>query len=89
MIFLTNLDLPIISNTPDPSRGNDYYDYFGAPSGYSTTIPDYGYNGVLEHFIWENGQCQESSRDQDHAILGIGMVASLAEIAWNQGDDLY
>ena len=80
---------PIISSTVDNSRLNDYYDYFGSPSGFRSDIPDYGYNGVLEYFIWENGQCQESSRDQDHAVLGIGMVASIAEMAWTQGDDLY
>lgn len=80
---------PIITNTPDPSRANDYYDYFNFQSGFSNDSADYGYNGVIRHFIWENGQCQESSRDQDHAILGVGMVASLAEIAWNQGDDLW
>ncbi|MFB6343230.1 DUF4979 domain-containing protein [Saccharicrinis sp. FJH62] len=80
---------PIITDTPDPTRANDYYDYFNFPADYSTDSTDYGYNGVLKYFIWENGQCQESSRDQDHAILGVGMVASLAEIAWNQGDDLW
>lgn len=66
---------------------NEYFDYYNATQG--TSIEDYGYNGVLENFIWENGQCQESSRDQDHAILGVGMVASVAEMAWNQGDDIY
>lgn len=53
------------------------------------TVPDYGFNGVLKHYIWENGQSQESSRDQDHAILGVGVCAQIAEIAWNQGDDVY
>lgn len=53
------------------------------------TTPDYGFNGVLKHYIWENGQCQESSRDQDHAILGMGVCAHIAEIAWNQGEDVY
>ncbi|MDR3652195.1 MAG: carbohydrate-binding protein [Paludibacter sp.] len=57
--------------------------------GYQSTIPDYGYNGVLTNYIWENGQSQEISRDQNHGILGIGMAASIAEMAWNQGDDVY
>jgi len=56
---------------------------------HQTTVPDYGYNGVLDNYILETGQSQESARDQDHAGLGIGMVASLAEIAWNQGYDIY
>lgn len=77
---------PNVSATP-----NDVNDYFEAYSFYAwnNDIPDYGYNGVFSHYIWENGQLQESSRDQDHAILGVGMCASLAEMAWNQGDDLY
>lgn len=80
---------PIIGNTPVSPNSNLYYTYYGFQSGYSNSQADYGYNGVLRHYIWENGQCQESSRDQDHAILGVGLYASLAEIAWNQGDDLY
>lgn len=79
---------PIASNTPDASKLNEYYNNF-AVSGFKNDSADYGYNGVLKYYIWENGQCQESSRDQDHAVLGMGMYASLAEIAWNQGDDLY
>ncbi len=35
------------------------------------------------------GQWQESGRDQGHSILGIGLMASFCEIAWNQGDDMY
>lgn len=35
------------------------------------------------------GQWQESSRDQGHTTLGIGLAASFCEMAWNQGDDLY
>ena len=35
------------------------------------------------------GQWQESGRDQEHAIMGIGLMASICEMAWNQGIDLY
>lgn len=35
------------------------------------------------------GQWQESGRDQEHAQLGVGFLASLCQIAWNQGDDLF
>jgi hypothetical protein len=35
------------------------------------------------------GQWQESGRDQEHSILGVGLMASFCEMAWNQGDDLY
>jgi hypothetical protein len=35
------------------------------------------------------GQWQESGRDQSHSMLGIGLMGSLCEMAWNQGIDLY
>lgn len=54
-----------------------------------TTIQNYGYNEVMTNYIWENGQCQESSRDQNHTSFGIGLLTSMAEMAWNQGVDLY
>lgn len=57
--------------------------------GRGTTIEDWGYDDQIQHYIWENGQCEESSRDQGHSSLGLGAVADIAEIAWNQGDDVY
>jgi hypothetical protein len=53
------------------------------------TEADYGYNGVLEHYVWENGQLQESSRDQQHAMFGLGIACGIAEVAWHQGDGVY
>jgi hypothetical protein len=56
---------------------------------------DYFFNGIGNGNIMraiydgETGQLQESGRDQAHAQLGIGLLASLCETAWNQGDDLY
>ncbi|HEU0185818.1 MAG TPA: LamG-like jellyroll fold domain-containing protein [Blastocatellia bacterium] len=35
------------------------------------------------------GQWQESGRDQEHAQLGVGLLAAACEVAWNQGLDLY
>ena len=35
------------------------------------------------------GQWQESGRDQEHALMGIGLMATICEMAWNQGIDLY
>lgn len=55
----------------------------------SSAIPDYGYNEVMTNYIYETGQCQESSRDQAHVLFGLGLLTSMAEMAWNQGDDLY
>ncbi len=47
-------------------------------------------NGTIEHYIsGETGQIQESGRDQGHCMLGIGAMATVCELAWQQGDDLY
>lgn len=47
-------------------------------------------NGSLTHYIInEQGQCQESGRDQQHVQLGIAHLAEACEMAWNQGLDLY
>jgi hypothetical protein len=35
------------------------------------------------------GQWQESGRDQPHAMLGIGLLGVVCEMAWKQGIDLY
>lgn len=47
------------------------------------------YNAIP--YIHEDGtaQWQESGRDQGHTNLGIGLMACICEMAWNQGDDLY
>lgn len=44
---------------------------------------------MTNYFANEQGQCQESGRDQHHAQLGLGHLAEASEIAWNQGLDLY
>jgi hypothetical protein len=46
-------------------------------------------DGRLTHYIYENGQCQESGRDQQHTQLGLGHMGDACQIAWNQGLDLY
>lgn len=52
-------------------------------------------NGSIYHaipYVFEDenlAQWQESGRDQGHANLGIGLMASVCEMAWNQGIDLY
>lgn len=44
-------------------------------------------NGCLTKYIGETGQCQESGRDQNHTMLGIGHLAEACEIAYNQGNE--
>lgn len=47
-------------------------------------------NRTIAHYIsGDTGQIQESGRDQGHSMLGIGALATVCEIAWQQGDDLY
>jgi parallel beta-helix repeat protein len=46
-------------------------------------------NGSIFKYIWPNGQCQESTRDQAHVQLGLGEFAGAARIAWSQGIDLF
>ncbi len=81
---------------PYPAGGNTsnsriatgtFADTWDVTRGYANE--DYGYDEVMTNYIYENGQCQESSRDQQHTMYGIGNLTSMAEMAWNQGDDLY
>lgn len=47
-------------------------------------------NGTIENYIsGKTGQTQESGRDQGHPQLGLGAMATICELAWQQGDDLY
>jgi len=78
---------PSINSTTNIS-GCDYFEEYNR-TGQATTIPDYGYNEVIDNYIFENGQSQESSRDQAHALAGVGTISIIAEMAWSQGDDLY
>ncbi|KXX71294.1 PA14 domain-containing protein [Flammeovirga sp. SJP92] len=84
-------DLPYPSGPPITQlvdTGNEYYEEYKIV-GYEDTIEDYIYNGSIENYIWENGQSQESARDQAHAFGGISIIATMCEMAWNQGDDIY
>jgi hypothetical protein len=47
-------------------------------------------NGRLTNYVInEEGQIQESGRDQAHTQLGIGLLSECCEIAWHQGLNLY
>ena len=47
-------------------------------------------NGSIPHMIvFPSGQCQETTRAQHYAQLGLGLLGCTAEVAWNQGVDLY
>jgi hypothetical protein len=46
-------------------------------------------NGSIFKYIYPNGQCQETARDQGHVQLGIGEFAGAAQVAYTQGVDLF
>jgi hypothetical protein len=50
-------------------------------------------NGSIPHAIpflhGGLGQWQESGRDQAHTVMGVGLLGTICEMAWNQGIDLY
>ncbi len=87
---LTKTD-PYPLNEADPTAGDNTTSFM---KGYQlirleTTIPDYGYDEQLQHYIYPSGQSQEACRDQDHGMVGVGLLGDIAEIAWNQNDDIY
>jgi hypothetical protein len=58
-------------------------------SGVDYYLHGKGNGSLINYVINEDGQCQESGRDQQHVQLGIGNLAEAAEIANNQGVDIY
>jgi hypothetical protein len=46
-------------------------------------------NSGIARYIYPDGQCQETCRDQGHVQLGLGYLARTAMVAWNQGVDLF
>jgi parallel beta-helix repeat protein len=46
-------------------------------------------NGSILKYIYPDGQCQESTRDQGHVQLGLGEFAGAAQVAFTQGVDLF
>ncbi|MEV0407152.1 alginate lyase family protein [Actinoallomurus sp. NPDC050550] len=68
----------------DPAKVEQAVTYFKHGAG----------NGSIRHVIpflhpGGLGQWQESGRDQGHTTLGIGLMGTFCEMAWNQGYDLY
>ncbi|MBA4863254.1 alginate lyase family protein [Streptomyces sp. PSKA54] len=48
-----------------------------------------GNGSVRNRIVTEAGQGQESGRDQGHEQLAAGLLADAAQVAWNQGVDLW
>jgi hypothetical protein len=68
----------------DSAKVNQAINYFysGAGNGSIDNLTPFVYSGGL-------AQCQESGRDQGHAMLDIALVGAFCQMAWNQGVDLF
>lgn len=71
----------LCDNTNFYHEGIEYFKHGAGMGSISNAVP-YLYADNL-------GQWQESGRDQEHAQLGIGLLGSACQVAWNQGDDLF
>lgn len=68
----------------DRAKFNEAVDYFKTGRGMGAIK-----NAVPFVFPGGLGQWQESGRDQAHAMGGMGLLAEMCQIAWNQGVDLF
>ncbi|MDF7799309.1 carbohydrate-binding protein [Pontiellaceae bacterium B1224] len=84
-------DIPYVTGPSIADTQIGTYEHFleYSRTGQESTIADYGYNEVIHNYIYPNGQGQEFSRDMAHGLAGIGIIATMSEMAWSQGDDLY
>ena len=84
-------DIPYPSGPPinNSQEEDGPYRALFSHNGRESDVPDYGYDELIHNYIWPNGQCQETSRDQDHALGGVHILTLASELAWSQGDDLY
>lgn len=46
-------------------------------------------NGSIFKYIYPNGECEESGRDQGHVQLGLDEFVGAAQVAYTQGVDLF
>jgi hypothetical protein len=69
----------------------DRQDIFDEGLNYFYSGSGNGNIGNAVHWIHPDGtgQWQESGRDQGHSTMGAPVMATICEIAWNQGIDLY
>ncbi|WP_330309979.1 MULTISPECIES: alginate lyase family protein [unclassified Streptomyces] len=89
--YWTNWDLTNIASVlaigilcDDRAKVNRAVDYFKHGEGMGSVknaIPVVYDDGLAE---WV-----EAGRDQGHALLGVGLMGTICEMAWNQGIDLY
>ena len=69
-------------------RAQEYYKYGAGNGSIFNAIPKL-YEQSESVLNVPVGQWQEAGRDMGHTEMGVGLMAVVCEIAWNQGDDLY
>lgn len=69
-------------------RAENYFKYGAGNGSIYNAVPKI-YEAIESCYNISIGQWQEAGRDMPHTELGIGLMATVCEIAWNQGDDLY
>jgi hypothetical protein len=71
----------LCDNTNIFNEGVEYFKHGQGNGSISNAVP----------FLYSSnfGQWQESGRDQAHAQLGVGLLGSACQVAWNQGVDLF
>ncbi|MDR3459779.1 MAG: alginate lyase family protein [Verrucomicrobiae bacterium] len=68
----------------DTNMFNEGVEYFKNGQGMGSIS-----NAVPFLYATNFAQWQESGRDQEHAQLGVGLLGSACQVAWNQGVDLF
>lgn len=68
----------------DRNKFNEGVTYFQSGAGTGSIM-----HAVTNIYTGNIGQWQESGRDQEHAQLGVGLLGSACQVAWNQGVDLF
>ncbi|MBC2904958.1 alginate lyase family protein [Streptomyces cupreus] len=63
------------------ARAVDYFKHGEGLGSIQNAIPVLHEDGL--------GEWLEAGRDQGHALLGVGLMGTFCEMAWNQGIDLY
>lgn len=71
----------LCDNTNMFNEGVEYFKHGQGMGSISNAVP----------FLYATNfaQWQESGRDQEHAQLGVGLLGSACQVAWNQGVDLF
>jgi len=102
--MLLNVVYPVIQDAAIPMYANGNWDLAALISMISIGVltentyiferavdfyQDIHLNGSIFAYVNEAGQSQEVFRDQAHAQLGVGYMAELAQIAYNQDLDLW